>query len=1212
MKRLLLFILFLFWAAVVSAQDATCRKSTEGAEFWFGFMESRHHQQDHYLEITVTSAEPTTFRISVGPDKTPFNGVYTVTPDNPTQVVIPWDQVEAIGSEEIQDKGIHLTSERPVNVYALNWSLNSADVAVIYPVGSLGKEYFAICYYPAIDLEPAQNGRNSEFLIVATEDETLVEITPSRVTDKGIPKDSTFTVLLQQGQVYQVQSENEPGTAAEGQGDLTGSHILASKPVAFYSGSLSTRIPTTQCCWDHLYEQIPPVHSWGREYYLAPLKTREQDRYRIMAAYDNTTVFITGRAPVTIQRGAFEEIVVYHDDPKRILADKPVLVAQYSQSRDVDIDFTGGDGDPFMIVLSPVNQSRNEITFVAYASPDSVNQEDYEGISKYFVNVVCATTETENIMLNGEPVAHEFQEFPEGGFSFARIQIEAGANHIKNLNEEGGFLAYVYGFGGVESFGYGAGFNLDLTLDLGESIEFVSDTLLLCYGDSLLLDAGIYFDTYLWNTGATTPTITVSDSGRYNVITTTYDGCELKDSVYVHLSRPQTELGTDYTEACMPFELELSAGDGYPKYLWQNTTGDTLSTAQTIIAGETGKYTVTVFDRYNCKASDAMELVIFPVPDVEFSGSNLVCGQKTTRLSADVTGTAEALWNFDGSVEWQTDTPAELTFSNETHTSVDINVAEWGHYNVFYHLKTTDGCERTDTFKIRFHPQPTSDFSLESDDRCEGYSQKLFFEGSATDSALFNWRLNGIQFLDTLDANSYLISVGAFLSEPSFISLYIDDNGCISDTAKMDVGATPNFTMEASHRRGCDELTVDFSSQMLTEDTVEYKWEFADGNTANTPALTKHYSEPGFYGVKLTITNPVTQCVNSFGIDSMIKVFPTPVAEISASPGFCYPDSALLAYTHSIDSSFCFWEFEGMHQTGGENDSVWVWFDEPVAAVRLTVDEYGCLSDPAEMELKRKPRFDIHTENPLGCPPYETEIYIETPDGSLSYEWITDSLPYPTDNPRYFSVSEPGSFDIGLIVHSNETGCSDTLIKTDWIQVYPNPTAGFLVDYPVAMADNARISFYNRSENAGSYFWEFGDGNSSAEDYPVHEYLHPGEYMAQLVAETLQGCTDTSRMLITVVPSTLYTPNAFRPDSPIEENRTFMPLKAGVDDSQFHLQVFDRQGQLVFESNSTEEPWNGTLLNGKPAPMGNYIWVARYDDIQGFKKEQKGQVLLIR
>lgn len=168
MKQLLFSLLLLCCAAGGSAQDDICRKSTEGTEFWFGFMESRHHQEDHYLEITVTSAEPAIFHISVGPGREPFNGPYTVTPGNPTQVVIPWELAEVIGSEEIQDKGIHLISDKPVNVYALNWSLNSADVAVIYPVGSLGKEYFAVCYYPYIDQGPAQNGRNSEFLIVAT------------------------------------------------------------------------------------------------------------------------------------------------------------------------------------------------------------------------------------------------------------------------------------------------------------------------------------------------------------------------------------------------------------------------------------------------------------------------------------------------------------------------------------------------------------------------------------------------------------------------------------------------------------------------------------------------------------------------------------------------------------------------------------------------------------------------------------------------------------------------------------------------------------------------------------------------------------------------------------------------------------------------------------------------------------------------------------
>jgi len=66
MKQLLFSLLLLCCAAGGSAQDDVCRKSTEGTEFWFGFMESRHHQEDHYLEITVTSAEPATFHISVG------------------------------------------------------------------------------------------------------------------------------------------------------------------------------------------------------------------------------------------------------------------------------------------------------------------------------------------------------------------------------------------------------------------------------------------------------------------------------------------------------------------------------------------------------------------------------------------------------------------------------------------------------------------------------------------------------------------------------------------------------------------------------------------------------------------------------------------------------------------------------------------------------------------------------------------------------------------------------------------------------------------------------------------------------------------------------------------------------------------------------------------------------------------------------------------
>ena len=155
-----------------------CKKSTEGTDFWFGFMESRNYHNSHYLEITVTARETSNFQIYIGKSETPFNEVYTVQANNRTQIEIPWTLVEAIGSESIEDKGIRLVSEKPVNVYALNWDRNSADVAVIFPTQSLGNEYFAVCYEPHIHENNSGdygNGRNSQFLIVAAEDSTTGE-----------------------------------------------------------------------------------------------------------------------------------------------------------------------------------------------------------------------------------------------------------------------------------------------------------------------------------------------------------------------------------------------------------------------------------------------------------------------------------------------------------------------------------------------------------------------------------------------------------------------------------------------------------------------------------------------------------------------------------------------------------------------------------------------------------------------------------------------------------------------------------------------------------------------------------------------------------------------------------------------------------------------------------------------------------------------------
>jgi len=96
------------------------------------------------------------------------------------------------------------------------------------------------------------------------------------------------------------------------------------------------------------------------------------------------------------------------------------------------------------------------------------------------------------------------------------------------------------------------------------------------------------------------------------------------------------------------------------------------------------------------------------------------------------------------------------------------------------------------------------------------------------------------------------------------------------------------------------------------------------------------------------------------------------------------------------------------------------------------------------------------------------------------------------------------------------------------------------------------------------------------------------------------------------VPFTTYTPNAFRPDSEIAENRLFMPVTVGVDPGNFLLLIFNRWGEVVFESDSPDYKWDGTAKNNQPAPVGNYIWKADFLDVQGFFHSVKGQVLLIR
>ena len=1191
-----LMILVLFLNLQVFGEEIRCKRSTEGKEFWFGFMEGRNDNNNvHYIEVTVTAREATSFSVYYGKSTVPVT--FSIGNNSSVQFKIePRTLAEAIGSETVQDRAIHLVSEKPVNVYAMNWDMNSSDVAVIYPVESLGTSYFTMCFTPRVDARP-EHGRNSEFLVVASEDNTTVTITPSVVTDNLKPANLPFNITLNKGEVYQVQSMNYQNLT--GQGDLTGSFINSDKPVAVYSGNFSVTIPATQgqSGYNHLYEQIPPVSAWGREFYAVPLVPRLADTYRIMASEDNTKVQIGNSSPVTINKGKYYEYNLSANQPSRIYADKAILVAQFSRSNTTDQSYTGGNGDPFMIILSPVNQSKNDVTFVAYRS----NQ-----IKNYSVNVVALTTEISNIELDGALVGSQFKPFSGTIYSYAQVPILSGNHRLRNRNPDKGFLAYVYGYGGYESYGYGVGFNLDLVLDLGQSIDFAGDTLAICKGSNITLDAGSHFDNFLWNTGETTQKITADKNMKYWAIGTTKEGCVKKDSIFLIVSDPpKPTLGNDIGE-CSPYMKTLNAGSAYLNYEW-NTGENT----QSITIDKTGEYSVTVRDKYNCQAGDTLHMTIFPRPSVNMTGSKLTCGSKFRKLQLEFTG-ADATMLANGKMTWNSDKPDKLKFTNKTNTSVDIEVEEWGEYTISYVFVTPDGCEAKNTHTLRFADIPTSkiEFLDNPNDKCKGYSREVKYFGNATPAAKYSWDFGGC-VADSVDWNLKRISLGTFNSKP-LISLVVEENGCRGDTTFLLMGANPDFIMNTVKSRGCDSATIFFSGDLKVPDDLEFQWNFGDGSPVNYLERPSHfYTKTGSFDVGLQITNRLNGCKTGFTIDDMVKIFPTPTAKIELDPSFCNDSAVVAIYPLNIDSSFCKWNLIGGTTIGHGNDTVSIRLDQQVATISLQVDEFGCKSKWVETSAKRKPFFNFSTDLVAGCQPLKIIGNATSTDQQIVFKWLTDSINYQGAE-QFFLLPDSGMYKFRIEAHSGLTGCNRTLTKPGLVWVHPKPEAQFEVDYPVATIEHADLNFTNKTENVNKFAWSFGDGVNSDLENPQHTFTSIGKFNTELRVESEFGCRDTSSMEIEILPFNVFSPNAFRPASDIAENREFMPVGVGVDPEHFLLQIFNRWGELIFESKNPEHKWDGTSKNNSDAPSGNYIWKADFNDIQGYSHSMKGQVLLIR
>jgi gliding motility-associated-like protein len=238
------------------------------------------------------------------------------------------------------------------------------------------------------------------------------------------------------------------------------------------------------------------------------------------------------------------------------------------------------------------------------------------------------------------------------------------------------------------------------------------------------------------------------------------------------------------------------------------------------------------------------------------------------------------------------------------------------------------------------------------------------------------------------------------------------------------------------------------------------------------------------------------------------------------------------------------------------------------------------------------------------------------PDDAMNtdYTWTTSNSLSSTNISPNLNFQTSGSFDVTLTTSLN--GCVVTETLTNYIQVDDYPIADFGSSVIIFSEQNQPVQFENNSIGASSYIWEFGDGGTSTDDAPSHIFLNTedGEIIV-LTAISLHGCTDTAMLEIPFDPGLIfYIPNSFTPDGDMN-NQTFTPvISSGIDIYHYTLYIYNRWGELIFESNDTSIGWDGSYgPSGIHCQSGTYTYqiVVKLPNIDQ-RKSYTGTVNLIR
>ena len=446
-------------------------------------------------------------------------------------------------------------------------------------------------------------------------------------------------------------------------------------------------------------------------------------------------------------------------------------------------------------------------------------------------------------------------------------------------------------------------------------------------------------------------------------------------------------------------------------------------------------------------------------------------------------------------------------------------------------------------------------------------------------------------------------------------------NACGSDTISKSITVKGNDVFAkyfTDINQGCQPLEVNFYN--LSSPGSDIIWDFGDGTSAFADNVSHIYDSAGTYKAKLYARG-------SCGIDSFtttINVFDKP------KPAFTYTPACVDGVTQFINNttngnSFIWYFGDGDSSISTRPNPTHIYTATGAYVVKLIVaNSRPCvdsISIPVRVSTRPEAAFTVAI--PKVCE-QEPSVFINNSSLALNYFWNFGNGETSTENQPSYVYPRSGLFNVTLTAINGD--CRDSVTQLAAVEIYPKPIAGFLYTF-TGNGFNAPVQFTNTTFNGNTFFWKFGNGDTSNLEEPgSHQYNGEGPYRVTLYTVSSKGCKDTVSQPIGVdYTGQVYVPNVFSPEIGIGESAIWKPK--GLAMKEYHVEVFSTYGQLLWESTALEngqpsEGWDGRL-KGTILPQDVYVWKIRaiftdgkawegMKDSKSGKKAIMGSVILLR